>query len=215
MVRVDKCTFTENFLTTDNGNVLYFSNATGTGLTHYAVPEGAYTGESLSSAIQSATGRSTFYNSLTNSITHTLASSNEPWLNDTQLSASYQFAVYPTGSSADTPQSLNAVLGDGTNSTTQVTWPFVRMSPYNYLFLRSNRLQYKNHHGPRHTHDILCSIPLTGGTGSQVEVSSPDGMYYSLVGSQTIRTIDLRLTDYLGRNVNLRGRPLALQLTFD
>jgi len=48
-----------------------------------------------------------------------------------------------------------------------------------------------------------------------VEASSPDGLYYDLQGELSIRSFDLRLTDYLSRAVNLRGRPLALQLTFD
>jgi hypothetical protein len=56
---------------------------------------------------------------------------------------------------------------------------------------------------------------LSGGPGEQVVASSPDGMYYDLQGELSIRSFDIRLTDYLDRPVNLRGRPLALQLTFD
>ncbi len=41
----------------------------------------------------------------------------------------------------------------------------------------SHRLRCENHHGPRGTHDILCSVPLTEGVGTQVEVSSPTGVY--------------------------------------
>ena len=96
-----------------------------------------------------------------------------------------------------------------------MTWNFVRMSPYTVLYLRSNTLRCSEHHGPRGTHTILCSIPLTRGIGSSVEASSPDGVYYSLAGKQSIRTIDIQWTDFMGRAVNLRGRPLALQLTFD
>ncbi len=72
-----------------------------------------------------------------------------------------------------------------------------------------------DHHGPRGTHDILVSIPLTGGPGHQVEASTADGLYHDLQGQLSIRSFDIRLTDYLGRPVNLRGRPLALQLTFE
>ena len=210
-LRVDKVTFTDSFLTTDAGSNLYFSNGSG-GLSHVSIPEGAYTGTSLAAAIQTATGRTTIYAALTNSITHTLAAANQPWLSDSALESSSGF---PTGASADDPKSLNAVLGDGANSSTQVVWSFVRMSPFNYVFLRSSRLRCVDHHGPRGTHDILCSIPLTGGPGTQVEASSPDGLYYDLQGELSIRSFDLRLTDYLGRTVNLRGRPLALQITFD
>ena len=64
-------------------------------------------------------------------------------------------------------------------------------------------------------HDTLCIISLAGGIGTQVESSTPDGLYYDLQGELSIRGFDLSLTDYLGRPVNLRGRPLAMQLTFD
>ena len=67
----------------------------------------------------------------------------------------------------------------------------------------------------RHSHDILCKIPLLGGVGTQVEASSPEGVYYDLPGDLSLRGFDLSLTDYLGREVNLRGRPLSLQLTFE
>ena len=91
----------------------------------------------------------------------------------------------------------------------------MRMTPYTYLFLRSSRLRCVDHHGPRGTHDILCSIPLTGGPGQQVEASTPDGLFYDLQGEPSKRTFDMRLSDYLGRPVNLRGRPLALQITYE
>ena len=61
----------------------------------------------------------------------------------------------------------------------------------------------------------MCSVPLTSGVGSSVDVSSPTGVYYNLAGGSSYRTIDLRLTDWLGRPVNLRSRPLALQLIFE
>ena len=62
---------------------------------------------------------------------------------------------------------------------------------------------------------VPCSVPLIGGVGTQVEASSPTGVYYNLAGGSSCRTMDLRLTDWLGRPVNLRGRPLALLLIFD
>ena len=89
------------------------------------------------------------------------------------------------------------------------------MCPWSVLYLRSSRLRCENHHGPRGTHDIVCSVLLTSGVGSSVEVSSPTGVYYNLAGGSSCRTIDLKLTDWLGRPINLRGRPLALQLVFE
>jgi hypothetical protein len=210
-LRVDKLTFTDSFLTTDAGAHLYFSDGAG-GVSHVSVPEGAYTGQTLAAAIQVATGRSTIYTPMTNSITHATIT-GQGWLSDKQLEAFS--AGFPAGASPQNPRSLNAVLGDGQNGATQVVWHFVRMAPYSYVFLKSSKLRCVDHHGPRGTHDILCVAPLTGGVGSQVETSSPDGVYYDLQGELSIRGFDLSLTDYLGRPVNLRGRPLAIQLTID
>ena len=179
----------------------------------HPIPDGAYTGLSLAAAIQTATGRTTTYSALTNSITHDLAASSQPWLSDQSLEA-YAGGSFPFGASRENPKSLNAVLGDGTNYATQVVWPWVRMSPYSCLFVRSSRLRCVDHHGPRGTHDILCSVPLTEGPGHQV-VCSGDGIYYDLQGELSMRSFDIRVTDYLGRPVDLKGRPLALQLTFE
>ena len=71
--RVDNLTFIDSFLTTDGGSNLYFSHDAG-GLTVVAIPGGAYTGTTLAAAIQTSTGRTTTYNALTNSITHTQSS---------------------------------------------------------------------------------------------------------------------------------------------
>jgi hypothetical protein len=210
-LRVDKLTFTDSFLTTDAGAHLYFQNGAN-GISHVSIPEGAYTGPTLAAAIQVATGRSTIYTPMTNSITHATIT-GQSWLNDKQLEAFS--AGFPAGASVQNPRSLNAVLGDGEIGATQVVWHFVRMAPYSYVFLKSSKLRCVDHHGPRGTHDILCTVPLTGGVGTQVEASSPDGVYYDLQGELSIRGFDLSLTDWLGRSVNLRGRPMAMQLTID
>ena len=210
-VRVDNLTFVDSFLTTDAGQYLYFG-AANNGLSYVSVPEGAYTGFTLASAIQSTTGRDTSYSLMTNSISHTLAAT-APWLSDADIAA--RSGAFPRGASPSDPRSLNAVLGEGTTSGSTVTWAFVRMAPWTVLYLRSNRLRCENHHGPRGTHDILCSVSLLGGVGTQVEASSPTGTYYNLAGGSSCRTMDFRLTDWLGRTVNLRGRPLSFQLIFD
>ena len=211
-VRVDKLCFVDSFLTTDLCQKLYFLAPDG-GFSSVSIPQGAYTGFSLAGVIQGVTGRDTTYNAMTNSITHVLPSANEPWLSDAEVAVCA--GSFPPGASSSDPRSLNAVLGEGTNSGSTVVWPFVRMAPWSVLYLRSSRLRCENHHGPRGTHDILCSVPLTGGVGTQVEVSSPTGVYYNLAGGSSCRTIDLKLTDWLGRPVSLRGRPLSLQLIFE
>ena len=119
---------------------------------------------------------------MTNSISHTLAA-NSPWLSDADLAT--RSGGLPPGASLSDPRSLTAVLGEGTTSGSTVTWAFVRMAPWTVLYLRSNRLRCENHHGPRGTHDILCSVSLTGGVGTQVEASSPTGTYYNLAGGSS------------------------------
>ena len=57
-LRVDKINFTDSFLTTDAGSNLYFSDGAGS-IASVSIPEGAYTGTSLASALQAATGRAT------------------------------------------------------------------------------------------------------------------------------------------------------------
>ena len=211
-VRVDNLTFVNSFLTTDAGRHLYFLAMEG-GFTTGSIPEAAYTGSRLSCAIENATGRTTTYDPLTNSITHQLASPSQRWLSDAELAA--ESGSFPPGATRGDPRSLNVVLGDGTHSGSTIVWSFVRMAPWSCIYLRSSRLRCENHHGPRGSHDIICSVPLVGGIGTSVEASSPTGVYYNLAGGSSCRTIDFKLTDWLGRPVNLRGRPLALQLIFE
>ena len=211
-MRVDKLTFADSFYTTDLGANLYFA-APDNSFSHVTVPEGAYTGFTLAAAIKAVTGRDCVYNVLTNSMTHVLQSADRPWLSDADIGL--RTGTFPAGASAGNVCSLNEVLGEGTVSAIFVTWPWIRVAPYDVLYLRSSRLRCENHHGPRGMHDILCSVPLTQGVGSQVEAHSPVGVYYNLAGGSSCRTMDFRLTDALGRAVNLRGRPLSFQLIFE
>jgi len=211
-VRVDKLTFADSFLTTDLGSNLYFANGSN-GFTFVTVPEAAYTGFSLAQAIKDATGRDCVYNVLTNTLVHVLQSSDRPWLSDADVAL--RTGTFPSGASASNVRSLNEVLGEGTISGIFVTWHWIRVAPYDVLYLRSNRLRCENHHGMRGDHDILCSIPLTQGVGSQVEAQTPTNVYYNLAGGSSCRTMDFRLTDALGRDVNLRGRALNFQLIFE
>ena len=211
-MRVDKLTFADSFYTTDLGANLYFA-APDNSFSHVTVPEGAYTGFTWAAAIKAVTGRDCVYNVLTNSMTHVLQSADRPWLSDAQIGS--RTGTFPAGASAGNVRSLNEILGEGIVSGIFVTWPWIRVAPYDVLYLRSSRLRCENHHGPRGMHDILCSVPLTQGVGSQVEAHSPVGVYYNLAGGSSCRTMDFRLTDALGRAVNLRGRPLSFQLIFE
>jgi len=211
-VRVDKLTFADSFLTTDLGSNLYFADGNN-GFTYVTVPDAAYTGFSLAQAIKDATGRDCVYNVLTNTLVHVLQSADKPWLSDAAVAQ--RTGTYASGASASNVRSLNEVLGEGTISGIFVTWSWIRLAPYDVLYLRSNRLRCENHHGMRGDHDILCSIPLTQGVGSQIEAQTPTNVYYNLAGGSSCRTMDFRLTDALGRDVNLRGRALNFQLTFE
>jgi hypothetical protein len=209
-VRIDNCSFVDSFLTTDNGSYIYFAD--GAGMSWVQIPEGAYNGQSLAAAIEAVTSRTTIYDALQNTITHNLASATQPWLDDSALALFS--AGFPADASREDPRSLNGVLGEGSNSSTQIKWSFVRMAPYTTLYLHSHKLRCEDTHDPRGTHHILMSIPLTMGIGSQVNASHPDGMFLPLAGNQSLRSFDLQLTDWLGKPVNLRQRPLCLQLSF-
>ena len=109
---MDKLTFVDSFFTTDAGQYLYFG-AANNGFSYVSVPQAAYTGLTLASAIQAETGRDTTYNALTNSIVHSLAA-DSLWLSDADLAV--RAGAYPSGASANDPRSLNAILGEGTTS---------------------------------------------------------------------------------------------------
>ena len=102
-VRVDRITFVDSILTTDAGRHLFFQAMEG-GSSTMSIPEGAYTGASLASAIQAATGRTTTYDPLTNSITHQLESPSQRWLSDAELAAERSF---PPGATRGDPRSLS------------------------------------------------------------------------------------------------------------
>ena len=137
-VRMDALSFVNSFLTTDAGSWFYTAALEG-GFSAFSIPEGAYTGVSLASAIQVATGRTTTYHPLTNSISHELASPSQRWLSDAEVAA--ESGPWPPGATRSDPRSLNAVLGEGTNSGSTVVWRFVRMAPWSCLYLRSFRLK--------------------------------------------------------------------------
>ena len=114
---MNKVCFTNSYLTTDAGDKLYFYDGVG-GFVYHTIPEGAYTGPVLAAAIQTATGRDTTYDVLTNKITHTLAGAAQPWLRDSVL-ATFDLG-WPAGASKENPRSLNAVLGDGVNTASTI-----------------------------------------------------------------------------------------------
>ena len=209
-VRVDKLRVTNSFLTTDLGRDIYYKD--GASIQSFSIPEKAYTGTTLAAALQAATGRSTSYDSDTNSITQTITTGQE-WLSDAQLKA--YASGFPTGASASAPLSLNQILGDSSSATGNIVWTFVSMAPYDYLFLRSRRLTVENSEDLNGRHDVLAVLPLVKGIGAVEQPSTADGIYMRLPKQMTLRNIDFELTDYKGKSVNLRGRPISFELCFD
>lgn len=210
-LRVDHCRFVDSFFTTDLGKYVYYKDGSG-GLQYFALPEQAYTGPRLAVALQTATGRTTTYSDQTNAITQAVVSGQE-WLSDEELRA-FSSGFAP-GASAAAPLSLNAVLGPGTVVDGSLVWSFVKMSPYDHVFLRSRRLTVENSHAPNGAHDVLCMIPLEQGVGRTVVGKSPDGVAQELPADLVLKTVDFKLTDYKGAAVNLRGRSLSFQLTLE
>ena len=216
-VRVDKFQLCNSFFTTDLGEYAYYKNGSG-GLQYYEIAEQAYTGTQLAAALQTATSRATTYDPNANSITQDAIAGQEP-LSDEELKA--YSSGFPTGASATNPMSLNTVLGSykfyvtAAPATYTIKWQFVKMSPYDYLFLRSRRLTVQNSHDPNGRHDVLAKIVLSKGIGAMEESDTPDGVYLKLPNDMTIRTIDFEITDVKGAIVNLRGRPVSFELCFD
>ena len=210
-VRVDKLRITNSFLTSDNGRHVYYKDGAG-GVTSHALPEQAYTGPQLAAAMQTATSRTTTYDLNTNSITQAVITGQE-WLSDAALKA--YSSGFPAGASNTEPLSLGSVLGASTTVGSNHVWTFVKMSPYDYLFLRSRRLTVASSLDPGGRHDVIAQLPLTRGVGAVETASSPDGVYLKLPTDLVLRNIDFQLTDYNGKVVDLRGRACSFELCFD
>ncbi len=148
----------DSFFSTDLGKYVYYANGSG-GLSYYALPEQAYTGTRLAAALQAATRRRTTYSEQPNAITQVIVAGQE-WLDDAALRA-YTGDDFPWGATAKAPLSINQILGPGgAESTTSFVWNFVKMSPFDHVFLRSRRLTVENSHAPNGGHDIICMIPV-------------------------------------------------------
>ena len=210
-MRIDNLRVTNCWQTTELGKHIYYKNGSA-GIQYYSVPEQAYTGTSLAAALQIATGRTTTYDPNTNSITQSITTGQE-WLSDAEFTT--YSTGFPAGAIATDPQSLNTVLGISTSASGNIIFSFVKMAPFDYLFLRSRRLTVENSHDPSGRHDVLCQIPLVKGYGAVETGKTPDGVYMKLPTDLTLRTLDFCLTDWKGAVVSLKGRPLSFGICFD
>jgi hypothetical protein len=210
-IRVDKLRFVDSFFTTDMGRFLYYKDGSGS-IVYYGLPEQAYSGTRLAAQIQLMTGRTTSYSEQTNSIQQVVFAGQE-WLSDADLKA--YVSGFPPGASGLFPSSINSVLGPGgEDASGNLVWSFVKMSPYEDLYLRSRKLACQNVHGPIGDHDVICKVTLDQGISKVQSDQSPPDVWNDITES-SFKTLDFKLTDYLGRVVNLRGRSLSFQLTID
>jgi hypothetical protein len=210
-IRVDKLRFVDSFFTTDMGRFLYYKDGSGS-IVYYGLPEQAYSGVRLAAQIQLMSGRTTSYSEATNSITQVVFAGQE-WLSDVELKT--YSSGFPAGFSATAPSSINSILGPGgEDSNGNLVWSFVKMSPYEDLYLRSRKLAAMNVHGPMGDHDVICKVTLDQGVSKVQSDQSPNDVWNDITDS-SFKTLDFKLTDYLGRVVNLRGRSLSFQLTID
>ena len=213
-IRVDKVRFVDSFLTTDLGRYLYYKDGGG-GFIVYEVPEQAYTATRLAAAIQSITGRLTNYSEVTNQI-HQIVTPGQEILTDDALK-SFSASTFPACASNSQPMSLNSVLGLPVFEPLApelVMFMFPKMSPYDDLYLRSSKLSCQNVHGPFGEHDILCKITLDQGA-SRVQSDECPLHIFNDITPTSMKTLDFRLTDFMGRVVNMRGRSLSFQITID
>ena len=210
-IRVDKVRFVDSFLTTDLGRYLYYKDENDD-FAHVEIPEQAYTATRLAAAIQNATGRTTTYTESNNQIQQVVFRGFE-LLSDEELKQ-FSLAGFPAGASNMFPRSLNAILGPSTTENGLVTFMFPKMSPYDDLYLRSSKLSCQNVHGPFGEHDILCKVTLDQGVSRVQSDESPWDLYTDITPT-SMKTIDFRLTDHMGKTVNLRGRSLSFQITID
>ncbi len=121
----------------------------------------------------------------------------------------------PPGTSQASPRSFNNILQNpgGIVTSNSYTVPFLSITPYDYVFLRSYRLASSRSISQRGEHDILCRIDvneafgnvLTGGTPLQEAL---------VVGSGTYQNLDFFVTDRYGNPVSLDQGSLTFQLTF-
>ena len=136
-------------------------------------------------------------------------------LTDAQLAVLGGTWPGPPGTGRYTPCSFNNILQNpgGIVTSNSYTVPFLSISPYDYIFLRSYRLASSRCISKRGEHDVLCRIDvnqafanvLTGGTPLQEAL---------VIGAGTFVNLDFFVTDRLGNPVALDQGSLTFQLTF-
>ena len=214
-LRVDQVRLINGFLTVSGANDRFYWLDSTPALRSATLSHGWFSAINLASNFKAAlpSGFSVTYNQALNSLT---ISNSAGFTVPTDADLATWSAPWPfAGTSPRNPCSCNTLLNNpgGIVTATSYTIPFVTVSPYDYLFLRSKRLASQMCISARGQHDILCRIDvnqpfgglLTGGTPLQEAL---------ILGEGTISAIDFQLTDRLGNIVDPAHGALTFQLTF-
>ncbi|CAE7568232.1 FV3-083R, partial [Symbiodinium pilosum] len=153
------------------------------------LPVGAYTGARLAAWISSNYASATYVEAQ-NSI-EVASDGNRHILSDVELRDLFPNQPgYPQGAYATSPQSINHLLGgsyiDG-------------LSPSRELGNAAHIL------APLGT-DIICKVIIDKGVGHVMKDQTDDGHLVELRGPITLRTLNFRITDLDGDEVNTRGK---------
>ena len=213
-LRIDQVRLNNSFLTVSSANDRFYWMDASLTLRSATLSHGWFSAINLSNNFKAAlpSGFTVTYNQALNS----LKISNSAGFvipTDEDLAA---WPVWPfAGVSQSNPRSCNGLLNNpgGTSTGTSYTVPFVTVSPYDFLFLRSQRLASQMCISARGEHDVLCRIDVNQPFGGLLTGGTPT-LEALVVGGGTISTLDFQLTDRLGNIVNEVQGSLTFQLTF-
>ena len=211
---VYKVRIADAFLSTDRGRNLYWiDQALGT-LNTAELPVGAYTGTRLAAWISSNYASATYVEAQ-NSI-EVASDGNRRILSDAELLNLFPNGPgYPPGAYATRPQSINHLLGGSYLDGALQIFPWVSMNSYNEVYLRSRELGNAAHILGPLGNDIICKVIIDKGVGHVMKDQSDDGHLVELRGPITLRTLNFRLTDVDGNEVNTRGTSVSFAIFID
>ena len=90
------------------------------------------------------------------------------------------------------------------------------MNPFNEVYLRFRELGNAAHILGRLTTDISCKVIIDKGVGHVMKDQTDDGHLVELRGPITLRTLNFKLTDVDGNEVNTRrGTSVSFALFLD
>jgi hypothetical protein len=217
-LRVDNVRIPNTYMTIDERNCfIYWSNSVGADHASQ-IPVGYYTATQLGTALTNAMGMGgSIYDATRNSLQLDFALATT-FYTDAQL-ASKPSSLFGLGASAQNPCSCNGILkNDGGNQSTYLNGGssyrinFLSVSPYDYVFLRSQRLASQNAISVRGEHDVLAMVPINGAFGDILTGGTPLNEALD-IDATTINQMDFTVSDRYGIPVNQQAE-ISFQLTF-